>query len=334
MQFWHWVIIWYILINIGGFIAYAADKSFARCGKSRIPERDLILLAALGGGLGSLLGMILCHHKTRKKKFTIWVPFFLIFYIAATCILTYQNNNLVVTRYELGSSLGLRAVQISDLHNMKIWWDKDYVIRKTSEQAPDAIFLTGDIVDSTHTDIDSALYTAGELAKICDTYYVTGNHEYRLSEQDYFKLMDGLSAAGVKVISNSYEILKSGGKEYALIGLEDYSLGDATLEELIKQARAEAGSDIPTVLLAHEPQYIDNYAGSGADYVFAGHTHGGQILLPGGTPLIAPDQGFFPQYNSGVVKKGNTQMVISRGLGNSVLPFRINNYPEIVLADM
>ena len=144
MQFWQWVVIWYVVTNIGGFLAFASDKYCAKTGKRRIMERDLILLAAIGGGLGCLLGMILCHHKTRKKKFTVAVPFFLVLYIAVTCFFTYQNNNLVITKYDPGTSIGVRAVQISDLHNMKIWWDKDRIIRETSALDPDVIFLTGE----------------------------------------------------------------------------------------------------------------------------------------------------------------------------------------------
>ena len=334
MQFWHWVIIGYLVMNLGGFIAYAADKSFARKGKRRIMERDLILLAVLGGPLGCLLGMILCHHKTRKKKFTVTVPLFLIWYIFLTVFLTYQNNNLVITKYDLGTDLGVKVVQISDLHNMNIMWDKDRIPRETKALDPDIIVLTGDLVDSIHLDIDSALYTAGELAKITDTYFITGNHEYRLSQDDYFKLIDGLETAGVKVLANSYEILGEDGKEYALIGLEDYSLEDQTLAVVTSAVKAQKGEDIPLVVLAHEPQYIDNYSSCGADIVFTGHAHGGQVVFPGGKGLVSPGEGLFPKYTSGVVSHGDTKMVVNRGLGNSVIPFRINNFPEIVVCEM
>ena len=334
IQFWQMAVIWYAVINLGGFIAFALDKHFAKTGKRRIMERDLILLALLGGAFGCLLGMILCHHKTRKRKFQIAIPAFVIWYLFLIPFLTYQNNNLVITRYDTGTSQGLRVVQISDLHNTVIMWDKERIARETGALDPDIIVITGDIVDSYHTDIDSALHTAAGLAKIAPVYYVTGNHEYRLSDTDLKKLTDGLASAGVTVLSDSYEIRNDGGSAYALIGLNDTSLGDGTLPELVKQARSEAGSDIKTVVLAHEPQYIDSYSESGADIVFAGHAHGGQIVCPGIGPLIAPDQWFFPKYTTGIIEKGNTKMIISRGLGNSALPFRINDYPEIVVGEI
>ena len=83
-------------------------------------------------------------------------------------------------------------------------------------------------------------------------------------------------------------------------------------------------------MLAHEPQYINNYCDAGADLVLTGHAHGGQVILPFIGALIAPGQGFLPQYTAGEIKRENTTMYISRGLGNSVIPLRLFNYPEIV----
>ena len=139
---------------------------------------------------------------------------------------------------------------------------------------------------------------------------------------------------GVKVLSNSYEVVEKEGSKFVLIGLEDYSLEDNTLTALVKQVEEENGSDLKKVVLAHEPQYISNYSAGGADIVFAGHAHGGQIVLPGIGPLAAPDQWLFPKYASGIVQEGGTKMVISRGLGNSIFPFRINDFPEIVVCEI
>ena len=68
-----------------------------------------------------------------------------------------------------------------------------------------------------------------------------------------------------------------------------------------------------------------------ADLVLTGHAHGGQVRIPFVGGLIAPNQGLFPHYTEGVYSKDNTDMVVSRGLGNSVIPVRINNTPELVM---
>lgn len=85
-----------------------------------------------------------------------------------------------------------------------------------------------------------------------------------------------------------------------------------------------------TVLLSHHPELFELYAESGYNLVFCGHAHGGQIRLPFIGGIISPNQGLFPKYTAGIYRKGDTKMVVSRGLGNSAFPLRINNFPEIV----
>ena len=112
-----------------------------------------------------------------------------------------------------------------------------------------------------------------------------------------------------------------------LIGLGDLSLNDNTLNQLMKKVNKENLS----VLLAHEPQYLKNYADAGVDIVLSGHAHGGQIRIPfTNVGLVAPNQGFLPKYTSGQYSSDNTSMFVSRGIGNSILPLRIFNCPEIV----
>ena len=88
------------------------------------------------------------------------------------------------------------------------------------------------------------------------------------------------------------------------------------------------------VLLSHRPDMLDVYAGADVDLVLSGHMHGGQFRLPFVGGLYAPSQGFFPEYDAGHYSKGVTDMIVSRGLGNSAFPFRINNRPEIVVVEL
>ena len=85
--------------------------------------------------------------------------------------------------------------------------------------------------------------------------------------------------------------------------------------------------------MAHKPEYIEDYAGK-VDLVFSGHAHGGQFNIPFVGGVIAPGQGFFPEYYQGSYIKNGTEMIVSRGIGNSIIPFRINNKPEIVIAEL
>ena len=85
-----------------------------------------------------------------------------------------------------------------------------------------------------------------------------------------------------------------------------------------------------TILLAHRPEDFDIYVNE-VNLVLSGHSHGGQIRFPFIGALVAPDQGIFPKYSDGLYSKDKTKMIISRGLGTSVIPIRINNPPEIIV---
>lgn len=90
------------------------------------------------------------------------------------------------------------------------------------------------------------------------------------------------------------------------------------------------------ILLAHEPQYLRYYSAGRPDLIFSGHAHGGQFCLPGKERrgLFAPDQGVFPKLTSGCHRFAGSTMYISRGLGNSSFPLRLNNPPEIVCVEV
>lgn len=86
-----------------------------------------------------------------------------------------------------------------------------------------------------------------------------------------------------------------------------------------------------TILLSHRPEFFHFYARAGIDLIYAGHAHGGMIRIPGVGGVLAPHQGFFPRYAEGVIERNDTTMVVSRGLGDGIVPFRINNRPEVVV---
>ena len=84
-----YIIFYYVLINAAAFFLFASDKRRAVRQKWRIPERTLLLSAFLGGGAGALLAMQICRHKTKKKRFTILVPLFLLLHPAVWFLILY-----------------------------------------------------------------------------------------------------------------------------------------------------------------------------------------------------------------------------------------------------
>lgn len=84
------VLVYIFIINLIAFAAYGIDKAKARNGTRRIPEKTLIGLAAFGGAIGALIGMLAFRHKTRKIKFTITIPVFTALWTAVTLFLIYK----------------------------------------------------------------------------------------------------------------------------------------------------------------------------------------------------------------------------------------------------
>ncbi|WP_270227839.1 metallophosphoesterase [Coprococcus aceti] len=246
----------------------------------------------------------------------------------------FQNKHLETTHYtyaaeKLGVDLdGYRIVQISDLHNAKFGKNNQKLVDRIRECEPDMIVLTGDLVDSNHTNVDRAVQFVDEIVKICPVYYVTGNHEYWLEASEYDELMSGLTRAGAVILDDQVVEISRGDAKFRLVGLDDKSLADGTLEALLSDEKEF------TVVLAHEPQYLARYAGIGVDLVLSGHAHGGQFRLPFVGGIVAPDQGFLPEYTAGEYYMNGTEMIVSRGLGNSVIPVRLFNYPEIVCVEL
>ena len=93
-------------------------------------------------------------------------------------------------------------------------------------------------------------------------------------------------------------------------------------------------SDAFTVLLAHRPEDFQAYVDAGIDVTLSGHAHGGQFRIPGMGGLVAPGQGYFPKYTAGIHEQGESKLVVSRGLGNSIIPMRLFNLPEIVVVTL
>jgi predicted MPP superfamily phosphohydrolase len=93
-------------------------------------------------------------------------------------------------------------------------------------------------------------------------------------------------------------------------------------------------SDAFKVLLAHRPEDFQADVDAGIDVTFSGHAHGGQFRIPGMGGLVAPGQGYFPTYTAGIHEQVDSKLVVSRGLGNSIIPMRLFNLPEIVVVTL
>lgn len=280
--------------------------------------------------------------KKRKRVYVLGI--IALFLIVFTIWVAWGNSALMVTEITVlsdkipSSFSGYRIAQISDLHNDEFGKDNEDLLKLLESTKPDIIVITGDMIDSYNTDINIALSFAKYAEEIAPIYYVNGNHEARIDE--YPQLLQGLKELGVTVLENEKIKIERDGEYITLMGVNDpsyktdYLFGDPQSVMTTVLENMNINEDEYNVLLSHRPELFDCYVKFNVDLVFTGHAHGGQFRLPFIGGIAAPGQGFFPKYDSGLYTEYTTNMIVSRGIGNSLFPFRINNRPEIVVVEL
>lgn len=280
----------------------------------------------------------------KRKKIMIIASIFVALLVAVIIYIAYCNKALELNSYTITSDklpsefAGFKIAQVSDLHNTEIGDNNEKLIEMLKDAEPDIIAITGDMIDSRNTNVSIALQFAEEAVQIAPCYYITGNHEARVPERK--ELKDGLSELGVIILEDERTELEVAGEKITLIGVDDpsfktdYLFGDSASVMQNKLQNLTGDEDTYTILLSHRPELFEVYVESGVDLVFSGHAHGGQIRLPFVGGLIAPNQGLFPKYDSGLYTENNTNMIVSRGVGNSILPLRFNNPPEVIVVEL
>ena len=262
----------------------------------------------------------------------------IIFFAVVLCFVTYiilENNTISLTQYDINSdkvSNGnkLTIVHVSDLHNKEFGKDNKRLLKKIESCKPDIIAVTGDIIDSYHTDVDVAITFMQKASEIAPCYFIPGNHEQRVPDE-YNTFKEELEGFNVTILENEAVEFTQKEDTFSLIGLIDPNfVFDYPTGYISTQLSTLSADDNYTVLLSHRPEYFETYTSFDVDLVLSGHAHGGQFRIPFIGGLFAPDQGAFPKYDSGMFSDNNTEMIVSRGLGNSIFPFRLNNPPELI----
>ena len=290
--------------------------------------------------------------------------------VAPACVrvlIKHANGTIDVTETEFRSTRvppdldGYRIAHVSDLHDASFGRGNEKLNDAIDKAAPDMIAITGDLIhDET---IKGALSMARHAASVARTVYVPGNHESYSAR--YEELINRLSDAGVSVLRDSSlsiwaDELVHGSSgilpgdtataDMVVMGLNDYAFlpwderrdPEASVRRRLAEIQTKADLDRVAqgdskpfrLLLAHRPELFVSYVDGGADLVLAGHAHGGQWRLPVIGGLYAPSQGILPKYDAGTHVRGGAGMVVSRGLGNSGFPLRINNHPELVVVTL
>ena len=254
-----------------------------------------------------------------------------------------DGNRFVVVEEEFDLpklKKGCRFVMISDLHNKVYGKNNEKVINAVKKADPDFVVIAGDQVTShAKESIEPGVNLIKELSKCYRIYYALGNHETKLKMYPerfgdmYNKLVKEVTNPNVKLLVDESCILP----EYSicLTGLEL----ERTYFARFKKREMEKGHiekhigkvqpQYCNVLIAHNPDYFEEYAAWGADFVLSGHVHGGIMRLPVLGGVIAPSYKLFPKYDGGIFHEGKSTMLLGRGMGAHTLPFRFFNPAEL-----
>lgn len=285
---------------------------------------------------------------TAKKRIIAIIRAFLIIFLSVELLIS--NLAIKGTAYTIplgGVESQIRFVALSDLHCCEFGKGNSRLLDKIKAQSPDAIFAVGDMIsnNSDISDADEMVALLCRLNEIAPTFFAPGNHELEYISRTGDDLLTKVSNASITIVNDSYVDCNFGGQTIRIGGTMGHAFPfGRTPEEfqssdIYKFLTEFEDTDLPTVCLAHMPDtFIFNNAASywpGVDLVISGHTHGGMIRLPFVGGLIAPMQGFFPDYDRGYFKlSSNMQMIIGSGLaGYGIVP-RIFNLPEICVIDI
>lgn len=213
--------------------------------------------------------------------------------------------------------VGARIAVVADVHLPDTLIPLRRLAQTVAWQRPDAIFLVGDLTNSyTDFDKDGLRELARAMTAIAPCFAIAGNHEWRLEREPLYAEI--LREAGVHYLCDSAADWEKDGQSVRVYGMGR------------RRPLPFAPAEKTTLVLAHKPDYFSYYREAKWETVVCGHAHGGQVRIADRS-LYAPGQGFFPTYTNGIYRDGSTTMVVSRGLGNSSVPWRIGNRPHLPL---
>jgi len=226
----------------------------------------------------------------------------------------------------VNGSRGLRVAFASDFHAGPLTHPHlfETMVAAIAEFEPDLVFLGGDYVSLNESDIEALLRPLRRLQPPLGVFAVLGNHDLWLEDA---AIVDALRGAGVDVLVNESRRLETPLGPVALYGMDEPHCGDP------KPPPPSVHGLVLSLVLMHSPLGLRFLDGVGFDVAFCGHTHGGQVALPGGVPVVLPRGSGERRYARGqfVVSDSGARLLTSRGVGMSEVPLRLWAPSEIHL---
>ena len=279
----------------------------------------------------------------------------LIIIILLVILFIYVNYKVIfVSRYKVKSNKlpqafnGFKILHLSDWHCTTYGKNNKRLINlinnKIKGEKIDIVVITGDFIIRQKRDYRPALEFISKI-KSNNIYFVYGNHEMILKSKEIQDFKNKLETLGVVVLDDKKIELTRENQKLNLYGVSYIFSHIASRKDLTEQVLEKYKKDYEekigvinkneyNILLSHDPMDFEVYVKEGFDLVFSGHLHGGGIRFFGIGVATARKNWFFTPLASGIHKKNGTQMIVSRGIGNSTRPIRIFDPPEISITTL
>lgn len=277
---------------------------------------------------------------------------FVVIFILVCIISFIENRRLTVTTFDIKDYhipkefSGFKIVQLTDMHNASFGKDNCRLISKVRELHPDIIVITGDmIIGHAGSDVNLAADTMNSLSEVAPVYFSMGNHELRVSRyiEDYGDMWERFIARlspDIHLLFDKTEAVYRNGECIYIHGVSLVPKLYTRLRDVrmpknhLRKRFGVCDTSGYHIFLAHNPEYFKDYVDWGANLTFSGHVHGGIVRIPFLGGVISPKLHLFPEYDKGKYNISDKYMILSSGLGNHTMKFRVNNLPEIVLVTL
>lgn len=238
-----------------------------------------------------------------------------------------EPNSLEVIKYEIEDNRlqGVRVAFLSDFHLKRRDYNRlDKIVRVTNLQSPDVVLLGGDFANGHNLKNTMNPNIAAQKLSLLNApvYAVLGNHDWW---SDGEAITNALKDSGIRVLENSSVRIVLRKRYVDIVGLADYTTRTPKVGQALKKTME------PRIIITHNPDVYYDIVDK-VSLILAGHTHGGQFVIPFAKPIFVPSK-YGSEFASGLIKKTVNKMIISKGLGTSILPIRLNCKPEITIID-
>lgn len=287
-------------------------------------------------------------HLEWIEILNVAVTLLILLVIICCWIMIWDSNRFVIMRYSFESDKvkkRVRFIFLSDLHDKSYGTENKHLLQEIDKQNPDFILIGGDMIKAKPNENNHATFAfLKKLSQKYKVYYALGNHEYRarIYPQKYGSMYEEfynvLCECGIDLLDNKHVFLDSSNVLVAglTIDREFYKRFKSQMMEsdYIESLLGKQKAECYCVMMAHNPDYFEAYAGWGADLVLSGHVHGGVVRIPFGKGVISPSLRLFPHFDGGLFKEYGSNMVLSRGLGMHTIPVRLFNPGEVIIVEL